>query len=119
MTVYKVLLCLALPRVNALGDYKPDVETCSTLVPLQLNKTNTAGSLLPLPALLGAAASAALLWTENHRWIYSPFASVPIIIGLVSTLLVHDALAARCKGSPRAQVHATTTRTPTDGRVSV
>lgn len=56
------------------------------------------GAIVPLPALLGAAVSAALLWTENHRWIYEPFASVPIIVGLVITLCVQGTSA---RASPR------------------
>ena len=62
------------------------------------------GAILPLPALLGAGVSAGLLWVDHRRWVMSAWSTVPVIVGLAITLVVHDALALRCKQC--AQVHA-------------
>ena len=62
------------------------------------------GAILPLPALIGAGVSAGLLWVDNRRWVMSAWSTVPVIVGLAVTLVVHDALAVRCKQC--AQVHA-------------
>ena len=62
------------------------------------------GAILPLPALLGAGVSAGLLWVDHRRWVMSAWSTVPVIIGLAVSLVVHDALASRCKQC--AQVHA-------------
>ena len=110
-----LLFCLAaLPAaVDALGEFHAEElkTTCPTLVPLRLNQTNPAGSLiLPLPALLGAGVSAGLLWVDHRRWVMSAWSSLPVIVGLAVTLVVHDALALRCKQC--AQVHATRTPSP-------
>ena len=68
------------------------------------------GAILPLPALLGAGVSAGLLWVDHRRWVMSAWSTVPVIVGLAVTLVVHDALALRCKQC--AQVHATRTPSP-------
>jgi len=51
------------------------------------------GAVLPLPALLGAATGAALLWADDARWYTSHWSSIPIIIALATTLVLHDVLA--------------------------
>ena len=68
------------------------------------------GAILPLPALIGAGVSAGLLWVDNRRWVMSAWSTVPVIVGLASTLVVHDVLALRCKQC--AQVHAASPASP-------
>ena len=55
-------------------------------------------------ACFGAGVSAGLLWVDNRRWVMSAWSTVPVIVGLAGALVVHDALALRCKQC--AQVHA-------------
>ena len=149
----KLLVCLtALPAaVDALGEFNAPEEvktTCPTLVPLRLNQTNTAGSLIKggtIPVLdsdyQGSDKPAVIVvqewWGVNDEHIkkaqrlaekgyrvmvpdlYKGKIGVEaeeanhLIVGLAITLVVHDALALRCKQC--AQVHATRTPSP-DGR---